>query len=35
MGQPAEVAELLFFLCSENARYITGSEMFIDGGQHV
>ncbi len=35
MGQPREVAELLFFLCSDNARYITGSEMFIDGGQHV
>ncbi len=35
MGQPREVAELLFFLCSDKARYITGSEMFIDGGQHV
>ncbi len=35
MGQPTEVAELLFFLCSDKARYITGSEMFIDGGQHV
>ncbi|MBV8616143.1 MAG: SDR family oxidoreductase [Acetobacteraceae bacterium] len=35
MGQPKEVAELLFFLCSDKARYITGSEMFIDGGQHV
>ncbi|HJS86173.1 MAG TPA: SDR family oxidoreductase [Acetobacteraceae bacterium] len=35
MGQPREVAELLFFLCSDKARYINGSEMFIDGGQHV
>ncbi len=35
MGQPTEVAELLLFLCSDKARYITGSEMFIDGGQHV
>lgn len=35
MGQPKEVAELLFFLCSDNARYINGSEMAIDGGQHV
>jgi NAD(P)-dependent dehydrogenase (short-subunit alcohol dehydrogenase family) len=35
MGQPREVADLLFFLCSDKARYITGSEMFIDGGQHV
>lgn len=35
VGQPGEVAELLYFLCSENARYINGSEIFIDGGQHV
>lgn len=35
VGQPKEVAELLYFLCSENARYINGSEVFIDGGQHV
>ncbi|HET6183875.1 MAG TPA: SDR family oxidoreductase [Acetobacteraceae bacterium] len=35
VGQPKEVAELLYFLCSENARYISGSEIFIDGGQHV
>ncbi|MDQ2802083.1 MAG: SDR family oxidoreductase [Pseudomonadota bacterium] len=35
LGQPGEVAELLFFLCSENARYITGSEVHIDGGQRV
>lgn len=35
VGQPKEVAELLYFLCSENARYINGSEIFIDGGQHV
>lgn len=35
VGQPKEVAELLYFLCSENARYVNGSEIFIDGGQHV
>ncbi len=35
LGQPKEVAELLFFLCSDKASYITGSEIHIDGGQQV
>jgi NAD(P)-dependent dehydrogenase (short-subunit alcohol dehydrogenase family) len=35
LGQPIEVAELLYFLCSDNAAYITGSEVHIDGGQRV
>jgi NAD(P)-dependent dehydrogenase (short-subunit alcohol dehydrogenase family) len=35
VGQPREVAELLYFLCSERASYITGSEVHIDGGQQV
>jgi NAD(P)-dependent dehydrogenase (short-subunit alcohol dehydrogenase family) len=35
VGQPKEVAELLYFLCSERASYITGSEVHIDGGQQV
>jgi NAD(P)-dependent dehydrogenase (short-subunit alcohol dehydrogenase family) len=35
MGKPEEVADLLFFLCSNQARYITGSEVHIDGGQRV
>ncbi|MGH7156485.1 MAG: SDR family NAD(P)-dependent oxidoreductase [Acetobacteraceae bacterium] len=35
VGQPHEVADLLYFLCSENASYITGSEVHIDGGQRV
>lgn len=35
VGQPQEVAELLYFLCSERASYITGSEVHIDGGQQV
>jgi NAD(P)-dependent dehydrogenase (short-subunit alcohol dehydrogenase family) len=34
-GRPEEVASLLYFLCSENASYITGSEIHIDGGQQV
>jgi NAD(P)-dependent dehydrogenase (short-subunit alcohol dehydrogenase family) len=35
LGQPTEVADLLYFLCSEKASYITGSEVHIDGGQQV
>jgi NAD(P)-dependent dehydrogenase (short-subunit alcohol dehydrogenase family) len=35
MGQPKEVAELLYFLCSDKASYINGSEVHIDGGQRI
>ncbi len=35
LGQPAEVAEAIWFLCSDESRYITGSEVAINGGQHV
>ena len=35
LGQPREVADLLFFLCSDQAQYVNGSEVHIDGGQRV
>jgi NAD(P)-dependent dehydrogenase (short-subunit alcohol dehydrogenase family) len=35
MGNPKEVADLLLFLCSQTASYISGSEIHIDGGQRV
>lgn len=35
LGDPAEVAEVVSFLCSEKASYITGAEIPINGGQHV
>jgi NAD(P)-dependent dehydrogenase (short-subunit alcohol dehydrogenase family) len=35
LGQPREVAALLYFLCSSEASYLTGSEVHIDGGQQV
>lgn len=35
VGRPREVSDLLFFLCSNQALYISGSEVHIDGGQRV
>jgi NAD(P)-dependent dehydrogenase (short-subunit alcohol dehydrogenase family) len=35
LGKPKEVADLLLFLCSSTAAYISGSEIHIDGGQRV
>ncbi len=32
-GQPHEVAELIYFLASDNARWITGATYAIDGGR--
>jgi len=33
VGQPAEIAELIFFLASERASWITGATYSIDGGR--
>jgi 3-oxoacyl-[acyl-carrier protein] reductase len=32
IGEPEEVASLVAFLCSERAKFITGSTLFVDGG---
>jgi NAD(P)-dependent dehydrogenase (short-subunit alcohol dehydrogenase family) len=32
MGEPAEVASLALFLCSDEAAFITGVDYPIDGG---
>lgn len=32
MGQPAEIAKLALFLCSDDAAFITGNDYPIDGG---
>jgi NAD(P)-dependent dehydrogenase (short-subunit alcohol dehydrogenase family) len=35
LGQPEEVASAIYFLCSGQSSYITGTEIEINGGQHV
>ncbi len=35
LGTIDEVADLIWFLCSAQATYITGAEIPINGGQHV
>ncbi|MGE0725327.1 MAG: SDR family NAD(P)-dependent oxidoreductase [Alphaproteobacteria bacterium] len=35
LGEPKEVAAAIHFLCSEESAYVTGTELFITGGQHL
>jgi len=35
LGVPGDVASTIFFLCSDDAAYVTGTEIFVTGGQHV
>jgi NAD(P)-dependent dehydrogenase (short-subunit alcohol dehydrogenase family) len=35
LGDPAEVARTILFLCSGEASYINGAEIHVNGGQHV
>ncbi len=35
MGAPRDVAGAVYFLCSEDAAYITGTEIWATGGQHM
>ncbi|MBI4184263.1 MAG: SDR family oxidoreductase [Proteobacteria bacterium] len=35
LGTPEDVAAAVYFLCSEEAAYISGTEIFITGGQHI
>ena len=35
LGSPQEVAEVVYFLASSHSSYVTGSDIPINGGQHV
>jgi NAD(P)-dependent dehydrogenase (short-subunit alcohol dehydrogenase family) len=35
LGTPEEVAKTIYFLCTEQSSYVNGSEIHINGGQHV
>jgi NAD(P)-dependent dehydrogenase (short-subunit alcohol dehydrogenase family) len=35
LGQPSEVADAIYFLCSEASSYVSGTEIEVNGGQHV
>jgi NAD(P)-dependent dehydrogenase (short-subunit alcohol dehydrogenase family) len=35
MGTPEDVARSIYYLCSEDASYVTGSELWVTGGQHL
>ena len=35
IGRPEEVAEVVHFLCSPQASYVTGSDIPVNGGQHI
>jgi NAD(P)-dependent dehydrogenase (short-subunit alcohol dehydrogenase family) len=35
LGEPMEVAEVVYFLCAPGSSYVTGVEIPINGGQHV
>jgi len=32
VGQPGEVASAAVFLASDDSSYVTGTELFVDGG---
>ena len=35
MGTPRDVAGTVFYLCGEDAAYVTGTEIMVTGGQHL
>jgi NAD(P)-dependent dehydrogenase (short-subunit alcohol dehydrogenase family) len=35
MGTPEEVAGCVYQLCCSDFGYVTGTEIFVTGGQHV
>ena len=35
LGTPEDVASTIFYLCSDGSAYVTGTEIFVTGGQHL
>ena len=35
MGTPEDVAKSIYFLCSSDSGYVTGTEVWVTGGQHM
>lgn len=35
LGNTMEVADTIFYLCSDKANYVNGAEIHVNGGQHV
>ncbi|MCH7931100.1 MAG: SDR family oxidoreductase [Proteobacteria bacterium] len=35
LGLPADVAGAIYYLCSDDSAYVSGSEIMVTGGQHV
>ncbi len=35
LGTPEDVAATIFYLCSADSAYVTGTEIFVTGGQHL
>jgi len=35
LGEPQDVAATIYWLCAPESRYISGTEIFVTGGQHV
>lgn len=35
LGSPEDVAASIFYLCSPDSAYVTGTEIFVTGGQHL
>jgi acetoacetyl-CoA reductase len=35
LGKPGEIAALIAYLCSDDAGFVTGANIAINGGQHM
>ncbi len=35
MGSTRDVATTIYYLCSDDSNYVTGTEIWVTGGQHL